>query len=57
MNRKAHKNQIKSKWQLGWLKKNVNILQKIIKPIVKSCLKKSKEPSREIAVPHDAKGL
>lgn len=53
MNRKAHK----SKWQLGWLKKNENIFHKIIKPIVKSCLKKIKKPSRETAVPHHAKGL
>lgn len=57
MNSKAHKKQIKSKWQLGWLKKNVNSLQKIIKLIVKSCLKQSKKPSKEITTVHDAKSL
>lgn len=56
MNRKAHKKQIKNKWQLGCLKMNESILQMIIKLIVRSCLKENKKPSRGIAAPHDAKG-
>lgn len=56
MNRKAHKKQIKSKWQLGWLKMSEKILQKTTKLIAKSCFKENRKPSREIAAPHEANG-